>query len=146
MAPELPEPQPELQIDPETAFFILLRAREFHAKEEEVDPDEGSNPSDDRAIDVLEFQSGDSVRAELAGALDGLNEDERLDLIALAWLGRGDVTLDDWRLARRDARRIAPGQLLDYILGHPTISDDLQEGLAQFGLSLEAFMDGSALG
>ena len=47
--------RPELSLDPETAFFILMKARELDAKVEESDPDSGSNPSDDRSVDVLEF-------------------------------------------------------------------------------------------
>ena len=46
--------RPDLSLDPETGFFILMKARELDAKVEESDPDSGSNPSDDRSVDVLE--------------------------------------------------------------------------------------------
>ncbi|MBS0331464.1 MAG: DUF3775 domain-containing protein, partial [Proteobacteria bacterium] len=87
------QPAPALYLDPDVAFFILLKAREFHAKVDEVDPDEGSNPIDDGMIDILEFQPQDSVTDELAGAIGALNEDQRLDLLALLRLGRGEVDL-----------------------------------------------------
>jgi hypothetical protein len=108
---------PQLTLSPETAFFVVLKAREFHMKVEEVDPDEGSNPTDDGNVDVLEFNPGDAVQEELVSAIDGLNEDERLDLIALIWIGRGDFTLSDWREARENARRIDPSQVATYVLG-----------------------------
>lgn len=134
-------PAPQLTISPQTAFFILLKAREFHAKVEEVDPDEGSNPTDDRAVDVLEFNPGDAVVDELVAAIDSLNTDEQLDLIALMWVGRGEFTLDAWDEAREAAGRIDPEQMADYVLGLPEASDYLQEGLSQFGYSLSQFLD-----
>ncbi|MFN4175710.1 DUF3775 domain-containing protein [Phenylobacterium sp.] len=134
-------PAPQLTISPETAFFILLKAREFHAKVDEVDPDEGSNPTDDKAIDVLEFNPGDAVVDELVAAIDSLNRDEQLDLIALMWVGRGEFTLDTWDEAREGASRIDPEQIADYVLGLPEASDYLQEGLSLFGHSLSEFLN-----
>jgi hypothetical protein len=132
---------PKLTLSPETAFFVVLKAREFHMKVEEVDPDEGSNPTDDGNVDVLEFNPGDAVQEELVSAIDGLNEDERLDLIALIWIGRGDFTLSDWREARENARRIDPSQVATYVLGLPTVSNYLEDALAQFGFLLSGYLD-----
>lgn len=108
---------PGLFLEPETAFFILLKAREFHAKMDEVDTDEGSNPTDDKMIDLLEFQADGSGEEELISAIQGLDEDERLDLIALIWIGRGDFSPQQWSEARENApadrptgrRRLCPG-------------------------------------
>jgi hypothetical protein len=132
---------PALVLDPDVAFYILLRAREFDAKAEEVDEDEGSNPSDDREIDVLEFHTDDAVEEELTAAIDALNEDEKLDLIALAWIGRGDFELAEWAEAREAAREVDASQTAQYLLGMPTLSDYLQEALARLGLSLEDYLD-----
>jgi hypothetical protein len=134
-------PVPELHLDPETAFFILLKAREFHAKVAEVDPDAGSNPSDDRSIDVLEFQPDDTVQDELFAAIGALDEDARRDLVALIGLGRGDFELADWTAARAAPDRIDPDHVADEILGTPGVSDDLQEGLSRFGFALGDFLN-----
>ena len=112
----MPDLQPELALDPDTAFYILLKAREFDAKEEAVDPDEGSNPSDDKAIDILEFEPDDAVEEEVAAAIDALNEDQKLDLIALAWIGRGDFSLDEWAEARESAREVDQARVAGYLL------------------------------
>jgi hypothetical protein len=133
--------KPELTLNPETAFFILLKAREFGAKVEAVDPDEGSNPADDKSIDVLEFQADDTVEEEVAGAINALNVDEQLDLIALSWIGRGDYTFDDWAEAREEARRIGRTEIARYVLGHPTLSDDLEEAMTQLGFSTNDYLD-----
>lgn len=135
------KPTPQLTLSPEAAFFIVLKAREFHMKVEEVDPNEGSNPMDDGNIDVLEFNPGDTVREELVSAIDSLNEDERLDLIALIWIGRGDFTLGEWGEAREDARRIDPSQASAYVLGLPTVSNYLEDGLALFGFLISGYLD-----
>lgn len=137
----MPDLQPELALDPDTAFYILLKAREFDAKEEAVDPDEGSNPSDDKAIDILEFEPDDAVEEEVAAAIDALNEDQKLDLIALAWIGRGDFSLDEWAEARESAREVDQARVAGYLLGMPTVSDYLQDALSQLGYSLDDYLE-----
>ncbi|MGZ6016217.1 MAG: DUF3775 domain-containing protein [Phenylobacterium sp.] len=131
---------PELTLDPDTAFFILLKAREFDAKEAETDPDTGSNPSDDKAVDILEFRPGDAAEEELTSAIEALNEDQKLDLIALAWIGRGDFTFDEWAEARDSAREVGLALTARYILGLPTVSDYLEDALSQLGLSLDDYL------
>ena len=55
----------ELTISPEKVCFIIIKAREFDAKEEVDEPDPGSNPSDDKDIEVLEDYGDDPVVEEL---------------------------------------------------------------------------------
>lgn len=140
MEPTMPDLDPELTLKPDTAFFILLKAREFDAKEEETDPNEGSNPSDDKDIDILQFHADDAVVEEIAAAIDGLNDDQKLDLIALAWIGRGDFTFDEWAEARESAREVPPARITQYVLGMPTVSDYLQDALSQLGYSLDDYL------
>lgn len=132
---------PSLALDPETAFFIVLKAREFHAKVDPVDPEAASDPADDSSIDVLQFHRDDTVTEELISAIGPLSEDERLDLLALIWVGRGDYSLLEWKAARENARRLDPDQVLDYILGLPMVSDFLEEGLRRFGHELKAHLN-----
>lgn len=133
--------RPDLSLDPETAFFILMKARELDAKVEESDPDSGSNPSDDRSVDVLEERASDPDDLELASAVQGLNDDEQLDLIALIWIGRGDFDLAQWNEAREAARDIGRARAARYVAGIPLVSDYLQEALSQIGLSLDDWIE-----
>jgi hypothetical protein len=87
---------PEFSISLEKVFHIFVKAREFDAKVEPVEPDPGSNPADSGVREVLEDDADEPPRQELRAAIDGLNEDEIVDLIALAWLKRGDSGKDDW--------------------------------------------------
>lgn len=132
---------PEFALSPDKAYFILLRAREFDEKVEDTDPDSGSDPADDGAVDVLEDTKDDATEAELADAISGLNDDERLDLIALIWIGRGDFSLDEWGEARQAARDITRERTPRYVAGIPLVSDYLEEGLSHAGFALADFVD-----
>jgi hypothetical protein len=135
---------PNLTLKPDDAFFILLKAREFDAKEEMVDPDEGSNPSDDNQVDVLQFQADDPCERELMAAVAGLDRDAQLDLIALLWIGRGDFELKDWREAREGAGMIDRSHVPTYVREMPMASDYLEEALSGLGLPLADYLDASA--
>ncbi|MCJ7527717.1 MAG: DUF3775 domain-containing protein [Methyloceanibacter sp.] len=127
----------QLTISPETAFYIIVKAREFDEQVPPTDPDSGSNPSDDREVDVLEESPDDAVEQELDAALGALNIDEQLDLMALTWLGRGDFTT--FAQARQEADDMRDKHIAIYLKGTPKLGDYLEEGLAQLGHSLEDF-------
>jgi Protein of unknown function (DUF3775) len=136
------EPQlPILTIPPDRAFAILLKARQFDVKVPQTDPDSGSNPSDDNSVDALEFGPEDNTRNELISAIHDLNDDEQSDLVALILLGRGDFTLSEWHLARQTAGQIGRNHIPRYIAEIPLASDFLEEGLSQFNLSLQDYLN-----
>src|SRR5207302_10721327 len=112
---------------------IAVKARAFDAKDVVTEPNPGSNPTDDRAVAVLEDHADDPVLIELTSFIGALSEDERVDLVTLAWVGRGDGTLDDWSELREEAARMHTRRTARYLLGMPLIADFLEEGLAQFG-------------
>lgn len=133
---------PTLTITPDSAFSIVLKARQFDAKVEETDPDSGSNPSDDHSVDALEFGAADDTLHELDSAISDLNDDEQRDLIALIWLGRGDFTLGEWSKARAAARDVGRERASRYVAGIPLVSDYLEEGLSRFNHSVKDYLDG----
>ena len=135
--------RPDLSIDPDNAFFILMKAREFDAKTPESDPDSGSNPTDDGALDILEERADDATEAELVTAIEDLSDDALLDLIALIWIGRGDFSLAEWDQARDAARDIGRKRAPRYLCGMPLLSDYLDQALSECGFSLEDYMAGS---
>jgi len=127
----------ELSVSPETVFFIIVKAREFDEQVAPTDPDSGSNPTDDREIDVLEEEADNPVVQELRAAFERLNIDEQLDMLALTWLGRGDFgTFTD---ARKEAELLEEVHAGRYLIGTPLLGDYLEEGLSQLGISLEDF-------
>ncbi len=133
IAAETPD-APTLDIATDKIAFIIERAREFDVKEGDSDPDSGSNPSDDGSTDVLEDQPDDSTQEELVGAIEELNDDERAQLVALAWLGRETYTLEEWSEAVSTAKSEHGGKhgAARYLLGLPLLGDYLEDGLALF--------------
>jgi hypothetical protein len=132
-------PPPELNISTEKVCYIIVKAREFDAKVPPVEPDPGSNPADDGEREILEDYADDPTLLELRSAIDDLNEDEVADLIALAWLGRGDFGKEDWLEATALARERHKRHSADYLIGIPTLGDFLEDGLDMVGRSCEDF-------
>ena len=114
---------------------LILRAREIDVKEGMTDPDSGSNPIDDGSTDVLTSSPGDSTEEQGREFILGLNDDERHDLVAITWIGRGDFDAEEWSEALRTAREREQGSTADYLLGIPNVGDLLDEGLAALGRS-----------
>ena len=104
--------------------FIAIMAREVHAK---VPPFE-ENPASD-----------DAMYQELRDYLVALDVDERVELLALMWTGRGDFDASEWDDAMAEARATADAREPAYLIGTPLLSDYLEEGLAAFGLGCTDF-------
>jgi hypothetical protein len=133
------EDESPLTISPEKVCFIIMKAREFDAKDEVTEPDPGSNPADDMDVEVLEEHEDDPVVEELTSLIGSLSEDEQIDLVALAWLGRDDYTADDWSSVREEAARAHNQRTAEYLLGMPLVGDFLEEGLSMLGYSCEEY-------
>jgi hypothetical protein len=141
-ASEVASPVAELDIDPGKVCFVIIKAREFHAKVDIVEADPGSNPSDEGFREVLEDHGDDPTYEELKSLISSLNEDEIANLLALAWIGRGDFAKEDWESAVAEARQTEDDKAADYLIATPLISDYLEEGLSQLGHSCEDYETG----
>ncbi len=129
-------PEPELTIPLDVVGYIVERAKEFDAKEGDSDPDSGSNATDDGDADVLEDKPGDLVQQELVDYINSLNIDQQIELVALAWLGRGTYDIDAWDDAKATARQEHNNRTGQYLSGLPLLGDYLEEGLDAFGESI----------
>jgi hypothetical protein len=126
---------PSLSISSEKVVFLIEKAREFDVKEATSDPESGSNATDDDMRDVLEDDGDDPVSQEITGFIAALTDDEKLDLLALVQLGRGDGTLEEWDEMRAEAAREELPRTAHNLLGEPMLGDLLAEGLSEFGIS-----------
>src|SRR3954453_8501789 len=120
---------PELAVSAEKVGFLIEKMREFDVKEQESDPDSGSNNTDDKMIDVLEDNPDDPVVREITGFISAMTEAERIDLVALIRLGRGDAPLEEWQELRHEAAEGNTNRTASSPLGEPLVSDSLAEGL-----------------
>jgi len=126
---------PDLEIALDKVCFVIVKAREFDVKDAATDVDSGSNAADDGMRDVLEDLPGDAVEEELTGFIEGMTDDERIDLVTLMWLGRDDSTPDDWEALRAEAQRAGTESTARYLMGTPLLGDHLESGLAKLDLS-----------
>ena len=94
-----------------------------------VDP--GSNPADDAEREPLEEYSEDTAMEELPAAFDQLTEDEVIDLIALAWVERGDLDRSGWLEARAMADGRHRKRSSYSLIGMSGRGDHLEENLSQ---------------
>jgi Protein of unknown function (DUF3775) len=127
----------------EKLAYIIEKAREFDA-EVPIDPGaaDGSDEVDDDEREILLDTPNNPTEQELCDAIDGLNIDEREELLALMWLGRGDYTADDWPEALRQAHETDTATEADYLLGTPLLADYLEAGVDALGLSLDGLERG----
>lgn len=126
-----------LTIDPDKVCFVIVQARVIDAKVEPSDGGETSNMIDDDMVEILEDRDDDATRDELTGFINELNVDEQVELVALAWVGRGSFARSEWHEAVGEARRAHNERTAEYLLGLPLLADYLGEGLAEFGHSCD---------
>jgi uncharacterized protein DUF3775 len=131
-ADEDEEDLPELTTPEDKLAFIIEKAREFDVKEGDSDPDSGSNPTDDGSSDILEDAAGDPTRQELYDAIRGLPADQRIELIALAWVGRGTYDIEEWDDALETAQEEHGKRPAHYLMAMPLLGDYLEAGLEEF--------------
>ena len=130
-----------LAIGPETVRLFALKARAIsadvsddyasgHEHEVEFDGDTRDNHQHDG---LAEEEEEDLTREELRELIADLNVDEAAELIALAWLGRGDYDAAEFLTAVETARSSATQKTSKYLLGMPMLGDWLEEGLEAIG-------------
>lgn len=124
-----------LRINPEVVCEIISKARAFHAKEEVSFPE--ITPSDDDFdwAQVLADHKDDLTYLETKTAINNLEPDQQIELVALMYLGRGDYDKSEWQSALDVARDLWRSNTAEYLLSRPLVADHLEEGLALFGYS-----------
>lgn len=128
-----------IELSTDQACFVILKARQFDAKDVLTDPDDASNASDDDMAAVLEDHADDPVVEELTEFIRSLNEDQQCELVALTWLGRGDYTEADFEELLEEARGRHNDRTAEYLLGMPMVGDYLERGLELMGGSCSEF-------
>lgn len=129
----------DLTLAPETVGLIIDKARTIEAeieKDLEHEPDlepvpVGANDHHAHAS-LVEEEAEDPTEQELRDLIGDLNVDESAELIAIAWIGRGDYEAADWDEALKEARSRAGGRgsrVSRYLLGMPLLADYLETGL-----------------
>jgi hypothetical protein len=131
----------ELTIGPDTVRDFILKAKAISAavNEDYADGSEHEVEIDGDAHDthqhdgLVEEETEDQRAAELRAMIADLNVDESAELVALAWIGRGDYDGAEWTEALEEARRRGNRRTAAYLLGLPLLGDYWEEGLEALG-------------
>ncbi|UYV37641.1 DUF3775 domain-containing protein [Rhodobacteraceae bacterium D3-12] len=84
---------------------------------------------------ILMSRELNRAEGELRGFIDNLTEDEQVSLVAVMWIGRESFAADELEEAKRTAAAEATIPTADYLIGTPHLSDHLENGLDELGLS-----------
>lgn len=130
-----------LSIGPDTVRMLVLKAKavssgvnddyeDGHDREVEYD----GNMRDTHHHDGLqEEESEDLTARELRDLINDLNVDEAAELVALAWVGRGDFDAEEWNEAVVEARQRRNRRTSKYLMEMPLLGDYLEDGLEALG-------------
>jgi hypothetical protein len=122
-----------LNIPLTTIGWIIVKAREFDVKDADTGDGDGSDGGD--PMGVLEDRAGDPTFSELTSWIEDLNDNQKAELVALFWLGRGDADADEFSALVGEAQgQQRKGSTARYLLGSPMLGDYLEEGLERLGV------------
>ncbi len=83
----------------------------------------------------------DRAENEFDGFVGQLNDDEKVGLVAVFWVGRGSFEPEDIAEALATATAEATTPTTDYLKGSPHLADHLEAGMAALGVDPSAAED-----
>lgn len=91
----------------------------------------------DKVVQVIyQAREGAAAARELHAFIDGLNDDEKAHLTALAWVGRGAFEPEAYREAVATALAEATVPTDNYLMGMPHLAENLEAGLEAMGVDV----------
>lgn len=124
----------EIDLNRDIVTGIIDKAHEFNEQadvtplEDEEEPDIGDG---DFSEVMISKYGSDPVYQQLKGAIEDLDPDQQMTLVAMMWVGRGDYTLEEWDEALELAEENWTEHTADYLIGTPLLADYLSEALDQ---------------
>jgi hypothetical protein len=127
-----------LNLSTDIVCTIIAKAKEFQAKEAVTFDEKLANTEYEYDwAQVLADHKDDLTYKEIINIIENLEPDQRADLLALMYIGRGDFDENEWSQARKEARNNLAPHLGAYLLSKPQIADYLARGLEILGASCE---------
>ncbi|MEO9572863.1 MAG: DUF3775 domain-containing protein [Tateyamaria sp.] len=80
-----------------------------------------------RVIMLTRQYGPDSTR--LSDYISGFNDDEKSNLVAVMWVGRGSFEAEELEKAKDEAKREATASTERYLSGIPSLAEHLENGL-----------------
>ena len=117
-----------LSIDPLKVERVIIEARAFDSCDDEAELESGFTGTN--ACVFFADSESKSAQEQLLEAIRGMDEDEQIDLVTLAWIGRGTFSATEWSDARSEAAYAHNDRTAEYLTKLPMLGDYLEEGLA----------------
>jgi hypothetical protein len=119
---------PELQISTDKIEDFIEAAREVAGK---IRPTTGDHTTtgDDSNLVTIEDYPGDPRPEQMREFILGLNIAEKIDLLALILVGRGDFDIAEWPDAVREARGLIADGNPDFMIGDAALPEYLGTAL-----------------
>lgn len=130
---------PTLAVGPDDILYLTQLARAFQAGDAMnlAEPTDSLSEDLEEATGATSNEDHASTLEEFRAVVDDLEPDQQMQLVALLWIGRGDYSSEDWDQALEDARDAWNPRTADYLISHPLLADDIEEGLRALGYDLE---------
>lgn len=125
----------ELTVPLETLCRLIARARELEAPVPVVDADEEEDVGDSDA--ALDEEADTGIEDEVRTLLEDLADDEIVEVLALALVGRGTYDASEWDDAIEEASDADSDSAADQLMDMPMLAAYLDAGLSAFDLSCE---------
>lgn len=127
-----------LNINPDIVCALIEKAKVFHSKEEVTFGEE--IPDSEYEYDwaqILADHEDDLTYLEVHTTIENLDPDQKVDLLALMYLGRGDFDANDWSGAHKEAKIRLPPNLAGYLFSKPLIASYWEKSLELLGYSCD---------
>ena len=85
---------------------------------------------------ILLAREGAMAEAQLHEFIAALNDDEKPQLTAIAWVGRGAFEAEEFEEAVATAIAEATTPTEDYLMGMPHLAENLEAGLEALGIDV----------
>jgi hypothetical protein len=126
-----------LEVNPDDVCQLIQLARDFHAQDAIVVPDEPSEPDMSLGVAAMQPHAGNPLLEEFRTIIQDFDRSQQVQVVALLWLGRGDYDVEEWEELLEDATDAWSDHTADYLLAHPLLADQLTEGLELLGFSCD---------
>ncbi len=117
-----------LSLHPRLLQELILKTRALMAQTSEL-TSEDSEPKDEIASHRFLGEERDLSADEVIGLINDLDPDQQAELIALMWIGRGDMEPEEWDDALHLAVQRNSGTAAQYMFSHPLLAEYWDEGL-----------------
>lgn len=120
-----------LTINTDYLESLLLKIRAVHGREGVAVAEPGSNPTDDSAGIALEARSAHLDDEEIRKEIDGLNQRQQAELVALALIGRGAAEAEEWEATVERAMSDPATDAANTALTQPLAAEHIAEGMTR---------------